>query len=143
MGYHNNRVLLETAKSPGHQQDVDSRQAQLRADMAAGRRELFRPAATPLPEASHNPLDARIAEELALVVRQLEHVGNMLAGDPILLHRYATQLQSIDLMQQVLGHLGRVVSAADREAAVERVTLTELKGRLKRAPLRAFNDGLA
>jgi hypothetical protein len=45
-------------------------------------------------------------------------------------------MQSIDLMQQVLGHLSRIVASGDKCMAVERVTLTELKGRLRRSALR-------
>jgi hypothetical protein len=144
MSYPYNRSVLATAKPAGaHQRDVDALQARVRAEMATGHRELFRPAPTPVPQASENLLDRRIAEELELVVRQLEQLGGMLAADPILLHRHATQLQSIDLIGQVLGHLGRIVGSAEREAAVERVTLTELKGRLKRRPLRALTDEAA
>ena len=81
-----------------------------------------------------------MAEELELIVRQLEQLGGTLAADPILLHRHAVQLQSIDLIKQVLGHLGRIAGAGDKAAAVERVTLSELKARLKRKPLRSIAD---
>lgn len=144
MGFHDNRVFLATAKAAGdHQREVDEAQARVRAEMAAGHRELFHPARSALLEASDDQLEQRIAEELDYVVRQLDQLGNMLASDPILLHRHAAQLQSIDLIQQVLGHLGRIVGAADREAALERVTLTELKARLARTPLRSLTDGSA
>ncbi len=144
IGSDHNRPYLATAKATGdHQREIDAAQARVRAEIAAGHREFFRPAQTALPKASEDPLDQRIAEELDYVVRQLDQLGNMLASDPILLHRHAAQLQSIDLIQQVLGHLGRIVVSADKEAAVERVTLTELKGRLKRAPLRSLTDGSA
>ena len=123
MAYYHNRSLLATAKPGDHQREVDALQAQIRAEIAAGRRSLFRPAATPLPGHSEDPLDQRIAEELEYVVRQLEQLGGMLAADPILLHRHAAQLQSIDLIKQVLGHLGRIAGAADKAAAVEAVTL--------------------
>lgn len=141
MGYYNNRVFLETAKPNGHQRTVDALQAQIRADLAAGRRELFRPAASaPPPQASDDVLEQRIAEELQTIVRQLEQLGGTLAADPILLTRHATQLQSIDLMKQVIGHLARLVASADREAALDQVTLTELKGRLTRRALRSLTD---
>ena len=80
-------------------------------------------------------LDARITEELDLVIRHLAQIGDILSDDPILVHRHAAQLQSIDLLQQVLGHLGRVVASADKAMAVERITLSELKARLKRKAL--------
>ncbi len=137
MAYSLNRTLLAGAAPPPHQQRVDLLQAQVRAELAAGRRSLFRPAA-PLPKRSDDALDQRLAEELELVVRQLEQLGAVLAADPILLARHCVQLQSIDLMQQVLGHLGRVVGAGDKAAATDAVTLRELKARLQRRPLRSI-----
>ena len=132
-----NPAFLATYKSPVHQQRVDAAQAAIRADLEAGRRSLFKPP-PPGPGQSAELLDQRIAEELELVSRHLEQLGEMLIADPILLRRHALQLQSLDLMQQVLGHLGRVVSARDKALAVERVTLVELKGRLQRRALRSI-----
>ena len=134
-----NRALLATYKAPAHQLAVDAAQAAIRADLEAGRRSLFKPP-PPNPGRSHDLLDQRIAEELELVVRKLEQLGDVLVGDPILLHRHPQQLQSIDLMQQVLGHLGRVVAARDRSMAVDRITLVELKARLKRRALRSITS---
>lgn len=132
-----NRALLATYSAPAHQQAVDAAQAQIRADLEAGRRSLFKPP-PPGPGQSDSVLDQRLAEELEFVIRQLEQLGDVLAADPVLLRRHAAQLQSIDLMQQVLGHLGRVVGARDKTMAVDRITLTELKARLKRKALRAI-----
>ena len=134
-----NRALPAASSVPLHQQEVDRIQAEIRADLLAGRRSLFKPAPSG-PRPSDDVLDERIAQELELAIRQLEQIGDLLAEDPILLQRHAMQLQSIDLLQQVLGHLGRVVAAADKTAAVERITLTELKGRLKRQALRPIAD---
>lgn len=132
-----NRALLATYRAPAHQQHVDAAQAELRADLKAGRRSLFKPP-PPNPGRSDDVLDQRVAEELELVIRQLERLGDVLVADPILVHRHALQLQSLDLIQQTLGHLGRVVGARDRELAVDRITLVELKARLKRKALRAI-----
>jgi len=132
-----NRALLATYRAPAHQQAVDAAQAAIRADLEAGRRSLFKPP-PPNPGRSADLLDQRIAEELDLVVRKLEQLGEVLIGDPILIHRHAQQLQSIDLMQQILGHLGRLVAAADKEMAVDRITLVELKARLRRTALRSI-----
>ena len=132
-----NRALLATYRAPAHQQQVDEAQAKVRADLEAGRRSLFKPP-PPNPGRSDDVLDQRIAEELELVIRQLERLGDALVSDPILLRRHAQQLQSLDLVQQVLGHLGGVVGARDRAMAVDRITLVELKARLKRRALRAI-----
>ena len=134
-----NRALLATYSSPAHQRAVDEAQAAIRAEIKAGSRSLFRPP-PPGPGRSESVLEQRIAEELELVVRQLEQLGDILAGDPILLHRHAPQLQSIDLMQQTLGHLGRVIAARDKTMAVDRISLTELKARLQRKALRALSE---
>lgn len=137
-----NRASMGTNKSPTHQQSVDRAQAEIRADLLAGRRSLFKPP-QPLPAGpgqSGHVLEERIAEELDLIIRQLEQIGSVLSDDPILLHRHAAQLQSIDLMQQVLGHLGRVIASADKPMAVDRISLTELKARLKRKALRSIAD---
>jgi hypothetical protein len=130
-----NRALLATYSTPAHQQAVDAAQAAIRADLETGRRSLFKPP-PPSPGRSDSVLDQRIGEELELVVRQLELLGDVLVSDPILLQRHAQQLQSVDLIQQVLGHLARVVAARDKTMAVDRVTLVELKARLKRMALR-------
>jgi hypothetical protein len=132
-----NRALLATYSAPAHQQAVDAAQAEIRADLEAGRRSLFKPP-PPSPGRSDFVLDQRVAEELELVVRQLERLGEVLVSDPILLHRHAQQLQSVDLMQQVLGHLGQVVAARDKTMAVDRITLVALKARLKRKALRSI-----
>jgi hypothetical protein len=134
-----NRALHATYKPPAHQLAVDAAQAAIRADLEAGRRSLFKPP-PPGPGKSNDLLDQRIAEELELVIRQLEQLGDVLVGDPILLRRHAQQLQSVDLMQQVLGHLGRVVAAGDRAMAVDRITLVELKARLQRTALRSLTS---
>ena len=137
MAYTCNRNLLAAAAPPAHQSRVDALQARVRAELAAGRRSLFRPA-PPLPKRSDDPLDQRLAEELEFVVRQLEQIGAILAADPILLARHGARLQSIDLIQQVLGHLGRIVGAGDKAAAIDALTLRELKARLQRQPLRSI-----
>lgn len=132
-----NPALHATYKAPAHQLAVDAAQAAIRADLKAGRRSLFKPP-PPDPGRSDDLLDQRIAEELDLVNRHLEQLGDILVADPILLRRHAHQLQSLDLVQQVLGHLGRVVAARDRAMAVDRITLIELKARLTRRALRSI-----
>ena len=132
-----NSGLHATYKAPAHQQAVDAAQAAIRADLKAGRRSLFKPPPAD-PGRSDDLLDQRVAEELELVIRHLEQLGDVLVADPILLRRHALQLQSLDLVQQVLGHLGRVAAARDREMAVDRITLVELKARLTRRALRSI-----
>ena len=119
---------------PAHQRAVDAIQAQIRAESRPRRPPLFKPA-PPRPAPSSDVLDHRIAEELAAIGRRLELLGGSLAGDPVVLHRHAAQLQSIDLVQQMLGHLAQVIATQERERAVDLITLSELKARLQRRPL--------
>ena len=124
-----------------HQAHVDAIQAQVRAELAAGRESasprpsIFK-APPPRPAPSSDPLDHRLAEELDSVVRRLEQLGGSLAANPILLQRHAAELQSIDLIKQIVGHIARVVESADEEWAVERITLQDLRARLQRKSIR-------
>ena len=117
-----------------HQRHVDALLAQVRTEAPAKRPNLFKPA-PPRPDPSSDPLDLRIAEELECIRRHLDLLGGALVGEPLLLHRYAGQLQSIDRINQLLGHLARVVGSKQKEMAVDQVTLQDLRGRLKRRPL--------
>jgi hypothetical protein len=119
---------------PEHQQRVDELQAQVRREGRAKRPNLFKPAA-PKPDPSQDPLDHRIAEELECIRRHLDLIGGVLVSEPILLHRYATQLQAIDRINQQLGHLARIVGSEQKEMAVDQVTMQDLRGRLQRRPL--------
>lgn len=125
-----------------HQRRVDAIQAQIRSELTASakpeappRPSIFKPA-PPRPAPSSNPLDHRIAEELDTIVRKLELLGGTLAANPILLQRHAAELQSIDLIKQIVGHLARVVESGDETWAVERITLQDLRARLQRRALR-------
>ncbi|MGZ8310877.1 MAG: hypothetical protein ACXWUX_05350 [Allosphingosinicella sp.] len=121
-----------------HQRRIDEIQAQARDETTKARPKLFKPA-RPKPEPSTDPLEHRIAEELDCIRRHLELLGGTLAGDPILLHRHAAQLQSIDQINQILGHLSQVVAAGQKAMAVDQVTLQDLRARLLRRPLRPLS----
>lgn len=77
-------------------------------------------------------LDLRLGEELAFVQRLIEALGDELVGDHGILHRHANALQNIDLASQILGHLSRVLSAPEREAAVRAIGMEDLRARLTR-----------
>lgn len=119
---------------PAHQRQVDEMIAAVRAELQPARPSLFKPA-PPKPEPSSRLLDHRIAEELEYLSRLLDQLGAVLSDDPILLMRHMGPMQSIDLMKQTLGQLARVIAAEDKEAVADRITLTELKGRLQRRAL--------
>lgn len=118
-----------------HQRRIDEIQAAIRAETAPSpTRNLFKPAPKRSPP-STDPLDHHLSEELECIRRHLEQLGGVLAGNPLLVQRHATQLQSIDLINQVLGHISGIIASEDRELAVEQVTLRELRSRLQRKPL--------
>jgi hypothetical protein len=68
----------------------------------------------------------------------IERNGDVLSSESILLHRYGSQLQSIDLMMQQLGHLASVIATEDKAAAAEQVSLQELRQRLNRRSIRSI-----
>lgn len=124
---------------PAHQQRVDRLVAQARAEAAAceAPKTWLKPAPAP-PALSSDPLDQRLAQEIDYVRRHLDLLGDVLSNEPILLHRHGRQLQAIDMIGQLLGHLGRVIAAEDRPAAVARITLEDLRARLARTSLQGI-----
>jgi len=124
-----------SVNGPAQQRLVDQIKAEMRTGAAVPPKPpLFKPAPAK-PEPSSDPLDHRIVEELECIRRHLDLLGSALANDLVLVRRYTIQLQSLDLVNQLLGHLGAVIGAEDKMLAVERVSLPELKARLKRRPL--------
>jgi hypothetical protein len=119
---------------PEHQRRVDEIQAQVRGEGEQVRPTIFKPA-PPKPDPSTNPLDHHIAEEIECIRRHLDLLGGALVGDPVLLHRHGPQLQSIDRINQLLGHLARIIAAEQKDMAVDQVTLQDLRARLLRRPL--------
>jgi hypothetical protein len=79
-----------------------------------------------------NIVVGRVGEELAFVSRLIETIGNELVGSPLIVQRYATTLQGVDLASQLLGHLARVLMAEDRPGAAGRISLECLRNRLLR-----------
>ena len=126
------------SSASAHQREVDAIQAAIRAEGGGARPSIFKPA-PPRPAPSQDPLDHRIAEELETIGRRLDLLGGALANDPALVHRHAAQLQSLDLIRQLLSHIAQVVATEDKEQAVALITLSELKGRLRRRPLTSLS----
>jgi len=81
---------------------------------------------------SPNVIDQRLQEELEFTRRIIEAFGEQLAHDPILVNRYQSGLQSLDMATQVLGHLARVIGSADKVEAADQTPMEGLKARLLR-----------
>ena len=88
----------------------------------------------PVPDAlpSDNMLHLRIAEEIDHARRILDLMGDELSGDPTVVMRHGTALQSFDIVGQMLGHLATVIGSSDPDGAIQRIGMAELKARLLR-----------
>ena len=114
-------------KLPTGQADVDTMQAAVRSGSAA--------AAAPVPAAQpvvREDVEQRIAEEIGLVARLLETMGDTLADEPAVVHRHPATLQNFDLTVQTLRHLARILTADDRAAAIATIGMDDLRARLSR-----------
>ena len=92
------------------------------------------PASAPVAVQStaRDKLDSRLADELAYVQRLLETVGDELIAEPLFVQRHASTLQGLDLAGQILTNVAAIIIAEDREAAIERLGMEDLRARLKR-----------
>jgi hypothetical protein len=98
-------------------------------------RKSIRRDAPPLPTAlvsTEDALKLRLAEELDYARRMIEAMGNALSSDHLLVVRHMVSLQSVDIAGQILGHIASVIRSSDPAAAVDRIGMSELKGRLQR-----------
>lgn len=136
MSLHANAPISPQPIPSEHQRRVDEMQAAIRAE-AQARKPLFRPPPPPPPPLvpSSDPLDQRLAEEMEYIRRRLDAIGDLLVKEPILLNRHTATLQSIDHINQTLGHMAKVVGSADKGNAIDRVTLQDLRARLMRRSL--------
>lgn len=113
-----------------HQSHVDALQAKIRSGLSLAEERPFSSAHAPRPPAL---VDKRLAEELGYVARLLDVLADQLVADPIVINRHGPALQSLDLANQLLGHVANVLVAADREAAIAAIGNAELRARLNRA----------
>ena len=80
-------------------------------------------------------LKLRLAEELDFARRMLDAMGDELTADMGVVMRHTVALQSIDIVGQMLGHIADVTRSSDPPGAVQRIGMSELKGRLLRHKL--------
>ena len=115
------------------QSRCDAIQAEFRAE-PNGRRSIRRDP-PPLPQAlvpTENPLLLRLSEELDYARRMLDIMGDDLSSDGLVVSRHMTALQAVDVVGQILAHIASIVRSSDREGAVDRIGMCELKARLTR-----------
>jgi hypothetical protein len=112
-------------KLPTGQAEVDAMQAAVRSGAA--------PTPSPAPDAVvREEVEQRIAEEIGLVARLIETMGDELADEPVVVHRHPGTLQNFDLAVQTLRHLGRILAAEDRAGAIATIGMDDLRARLSR-----------
>jgi len=109
----------------------------IRADFGAEPkpRPSIRRDAPPLPKAAiptDDQLRLRLAEELEYARRMLSSMGDELSSDGLIVSRHLAELQTIDIVSQMLGHIASVVRSSDPPAAVQDIGMGALKARLMR-----------
>jgi hypothetical protein len=62
----------------------------------------------------------------------LSSMGDELSSDALFVGRHLAELQTVDIVGQMLGHIASVVRSSDPAAAVEAIGMSELKARLMR-----------
>ena len=80
-------------------------------------------------------LRLRLAEELEYAGRMLSAMGDELSADLLVVSRHLAELQTVDIVAQMLGHIASVVRSSDAPAAVNAIGMGALKARLLRKNL--------
>ena len=78
-------------------------------------------------------LDLLLAAELDHARDMLMMMGDELAMSQEIVADHGTALQAVDIVGQMLGHIANVVRADDRNSAIARIGMCELKTKLTAA----------
>ena len=70
------------------------------------------------------------AAELARVKQMLDTVGDALTEDMDILMRHERAMQNFDIAAQIIAEIATVMAADDREAAIGKVQMHDLRSRL-------------
>ena len=82
---------------------------------------------------SPTPLDHLLAAELDHARDMLMMMGDELAMSPEVVAEHGLALQAVDIVGQMLGHIANVVRAENRNEAIERIGMCDLKAKLSAA----------
>lgn len=91
------------------------------------------PQTDPALAPTDNVLHQRISEELDFAWRQIDLAAASMARDRLTAARHGPALQTVDTVGQTLGQLAAVLRSSLPELAIERVPMTDLRGRLQRS----------
>lgn len=80
-------------------------------------------------------LNSRLAEEILLIARIIEQLGDEFAEEPLFVARHGQSLQQVDVAIQVLGHIANIIRAEDPNAAISEIGMQALVARLCRKSL--------
>jgi hypothetical protein len=75
-------------------------------------------------------IERLLAAELDHARDMLVMMGDELALDEELVAEHGLAIQAIDIVGQMLGHIANVVRAEDRDEAVDRIGMCELRAKL-------------
>lgn len=132
--------LRQAAPQLGVPSDAQARCDAIQAQYRSGEapRKSIRRDPPPAPAAlvpTDDTLRLRLAEELEYARRMIETMGDSISADPALVMRHMVELQSVDIVGQMLGHIANVIRSSHPEGAVERIGMCDLKARLTRKSL--------
>jgi hypothetical protein len=119
-----------------HQARCDTIQADFRAEKKA--RPSIRRDPPPAPKAlppTDDELMLRLAQEIDYARRMLGAMGDELSSDGLIVTRHLAELQSLDIVGQLLGHISGVLRSSDIAGAVDQIGMADLKARLRRGVL--------
>ena len=80
-----------------------------------------------------SPIDLILAAELDHARDMLMMMGDELSMSTEIVAEHGTALQAVDIVGQMLGHIANVVRAEDRQGAIARIGMCELKTKLTAA----------
>ena len=78
-------------------------------------------------------LDQLLAAELDHARDMLVMMGDELAMSPEIVAEHGMALQAVDIVGQMLGHIANVVRAENRDEAIDRIGMCDLKAKLSAA----------
>ena len=107
---------------------VDSIQAAIRS--GASLPEAPSPPSSASAPAASGPVEPLIAEELAQLKKILDEIGEVLIEDSAILARHERTLQKLDIAAAVIESLADVMAADDRQSAIARIPMHDLRSRL-------------
>jgi hypothetical protein len=84
-------------------------------------------------ERALTPIDLLLAAELDHARDLLVMMGDELAMSQEIVAEHGMALQAVDIVGQMLGHIANVVRAENRNEAIERIGMCDLKSKLSAA----------